>query len=57
MKIAVANSRKDTVWKNIDITWDKFLVMVSSTKVTTETIINAKIIMYRVANMSMYNRR
>ena len=38
MKIAVANSRKDTVWKNIDITWDNFLVMASSTKVTTETM-------------------
>lgn len=38
MKIAVANSRKDTVWKNIDITWDNFLVKASSTKVTTETM-------------------
>lgn len=24
---------------------------------TTKSVINAKIIMYRVANMSMYNRR
>ncbi|WP_366141318.1 hypothetical protein [uncultured Clostridium sp.] len=38
MKIAVANSRKDTAWKNIDITWDNFLVMAISTKVTAETM-------------------
>lgn len=38
MKIAVANSRKEKVWKNIEIAWEEFLEKVSSTKRTLESV-------------------
>ena len=38
MQIAVANSRKDKVWKNIDISWDEFLTKVSNTNRTAESV-------------------
>ena len=43
IKIAVANSRKDIVWKNIDITWEEFLSRAKATKITTETMDELKI--------------
>jgi predicted P-loop ATPase len=36
--IAVGNSRKDKIWKNIEITWEEFLERVSNTKRTAETM-------------------
>ena len=38
MIIAVGNSRKDKVWKNIEITWEEFLKRVKNTRRTAETI-------------------
>lgn len=38
MQIAVASSRKDKVWKNIEISWDDFLKKVSSTHRTAESV-------------------
>lgn len=38
MQIAVANSRKDKVWKNIEISWDEFLIKVSNTQRTAESV-------------------
>ena len=38
MIIAVGNSRKDKIWKNIEITWEEFLERVSNTKRTAETM-------------------
>lgn len=38
MKIAFGNSRKETNWKNGDITWDDFNKRVQSTIITTETV-------------------
>jgi predicted P-loop ATPase len=36
MQIAVANSRKDKVWKNIELSWNEFLKKVSITHRTAE---------------------
>jgi len=36
--IAVGNSRKDKVWKNIEITWEEFLKRVKNTRRTAETV-------------------
>ena len=38
MQIAVANSRMDKVWKNIDISWEEFLGRVSTTRRTVESV-------------------
>ena len=38
MIIAVGNSRKDKVWKNIEITWEEFLKRVKNTRRTAETV-------------------
>lgn len=37
MIIAVAYSRKDKVWKNIDISWEDFLKRAASTVRTAES--------------------
>lgn len=37
MQIAVANSRTEKVWKNIEISWEDFVAKVSSTHRTTES--------------------
>lgn len=42
MQIAVANSRKDKVWKNIEISWDEFLTKVSNTHRTAESVLEYK---------------
>jgi predicted P-loop ATPase len=42
MQIAVANSRKDKVWKNIEISWNEFLTKASSTHRTAESAIEYK---------------
>ena len=38
MKISFGNSRKETHWKNGDISWDDFNKRISSTITTTETV-------------------
>lgn len=38
MKIAVANSRKNKVWNNIEISWNELLDKVKNTKRTAETV-------------------
>lgn len=38
MQIAIANSRKDKVWKNIEISWGEFLDKVSNTRRTAESV-------------------
>ncbi len=38
MQIAVANSRKEKVWKNIDISWNDFIKKVSNTHRTAESV-------------------
>jgi putative DNA primase/helicase len=38
MQIAVANSRMDKVWKNIEISWEEFLERVSTTRRTIESV-------------------
>jgi putative DNA primase/helicase len=40
--IAVANSRKEKVWKNIEISWDDFLNKVSNTHRTAESVLEYK---------------
>jgi len=42
MQIAVANSRKDKVWKNIEISWEDFLKRVSNTRRTAESVLEYK---------------
>lgn len=42
MIIAIANSRKDNKWKNIEISWKDFLTKVSSTRRTAETVAEYK---------------
>ena len=38
MIIATGNSRKDKIWKNVEITWEEFLKRVCSTYRTSETM-------------------
>jgi putative DNA primase/helicase len=40
--IAVANSRKEKIWKNIEISWDDLLNKVSKTHRTTESVLEYK---------------
>lgn len=42
MQIAVANSRKDKVWKNIEVSWEDFLKRVSNTRRTAESVLEYK---------------
>ena len=37
MKIAIGNNRFDKKWKNREISWEEFLLKISSTVYTTET--------------------
>jgi putative DNA primase/helicase len=40
--IAIANNRREKLWKNIDITWEEFLKKVSTTTRTGETVAEYK---------------
>lgn len=42
MQIAVGNSRKDKVWKNIQISWEEFLNKISNTRRTSESVLEYK---------------
>lgn len=42
MQIAVANSRKDKVWKNIEVSWEDFIKRVSNTRRTAESVLEYK---------------
>lgn len=38
LQIATAKNRKETFWKNSEITWPEFVARLSETKITHETV-------------------